>query len=148
MDLADLGDAIHQARHLRAEHRLQLLVGGQSVLDRVVQQPGHHGGDVQAQVRENAGHLHRVDQVGLAREPGLPLVHLGAEDVGLSQQVQVASGVVGGDLIKYVVQSNHGMIFSIKKERANGRGISPLAVSPQVERKKRGGTRAMLPFNS
>ena len=68
------------------------------------------GGDrdlVHAHVDQDAGHLERVDQVGLAGEALLTLVDLGGEDVGALQELQVAAGVVLEDAVGDVVEAKH-----------------------------------------
>ena len=59
-----------------AEEALELLVGGEGVLDGVVQQPGDDAHLVDAHLDEESGHFERMDQVGLAGEALLPLVDL------------------------------------------------------------------------
>ena len=63
------------------------------VLDRVVEQAGRDRDAVHAQVEQDARHLERVDQIGLAREALLALVHLRREDVGPLEQLEIAVGI-------------------------------------------------------
>ncbi len=51
--------------------------------------PGGDGDDVQPQVREDVGHLERVDEVGLPGPADLALVLVGGEHVGPPEQLGV-----------------------------------------------------------
>src|SRR6266571_3002966 len=62
--------------------------------------------------------LERVDEVGLARLPDLPLVDLGAVNVGLLDQVQIGFRPVGIDPLEDVVEPGH--LFK-KSRLAHGR---------------------------
>ena len=95
VDLADLGDAVHQRRDLGTEGLLDLLQGSERVLDGVVQEPRRNARHVEPEVGDDAGHLERVREVGLAGEATLPVVLLGGEVVGLLDQVDRRGGVVG-----------------------------------------------------
>ena len=79
----------------------------EGVLDRVVEQAGGDRHRVEPHLGEDARHLERVDQVGLAGEPLLALVDLGGEDVGALQQGEIALGVVLEDAIRDVVEAQH-----------------------------------------
>ena len=73
--------------------RSELAGGGEGVLHGVVEQARRDRHLVEAHVREDAGHLDRMDQIGLMREPLLALVDLGREDVGALQEREVARRV-------------------------------------------------------
>jgi hypothetical protein len=73
-----------------------------------VEQAGDHRGLVEAHLRQQAGHLQGVDQVGLARLADLSLVDLGRVDVGLLDEIEVGGGVVAGHAIEDVVQAQQG----------------------------------------
>ena len=83
-------------------------IGGQGVLDDVVQQAGGDGHDVQLHVGEEIGDLERVDEVGLARVADLSLVLEGREDVGPPEQLDVGVGAVAPDFFDEVLEPNHG----------------------------------------
>ena len=100
LNFVDIGDAFDDARNLRAEAGLNLLVGGGRVLDRVVQQAGGDGGRVHSHIRQHLGHLQRVDDVRLARGPHLPFMMADAELPGLADQGNVIAGAVGVDLLE------------------------------------------------
>ena len=95
VDLADLRDAVDQRRDLGAERLLDLLEGGERVLDGVVQEPRRDARHVEPHVGDDPGDLHRMRQVRLAREAPLAAVHLGREVVRLLDRVDAARRVVG-----------------------------------------------------
>ena len=69
--------------------------------------PGGDGHGVQPQVRQEVGHLERVDHIGLAGMAHLSLVLERREDVGAAQQLEVGLGVVRPDLLEQVLEANH-----------------------------------------
>ena len=74
-----------------AEQLVDLLAGDRGVLDHVVQQGGDDGRGVQPVVGEDAGHLDRVGEIGVAGGARLRAVHAHGVDVGAVEQ-----GLVGG----------------------------------------------------
>ena len=64
-DGADLGDPLDDVRHFGAEMLLNLLDAGESVFNDVMEQAGGDGHRVEAHLREHAGHLQWMHQVGL-----------------------------------------------------------------------------------
>ena len=81
-----LGDPLHDVRHVRAELPGDVLVGERRVLDAVVEQSGRHRVHVQLQVRHDAGHRQRVGDVGGAVLAELPHMGLVGEVEGLGQK--------------------------------------------------------------
>ncbi len=65
MNLADFGDTIHQKRNLFTEHGGKVIIGGQGVLDRVMQKTGDNTGNIETQLSQQTGHLHGMDDVRL-----------------------------------------------------------------------------------
>ena len=96
-DLAQLGHALDQELDLGAEQAADVLGGGAGVLDAVVQQAGADRRHVQAQLGDDAGHAHRVDDVGLARAPPLAGVALGGEVEAALDEADVGGGVVAAN---------------------------------------------------
>jgi len=85
IELGELGDAIHAARHLFAEFLANLLDGDAGILDHVVQQTGLDGDRIHAHVGEDESDGGRVDHVGLAGVARLPSCHWRAKRKALSR---------------------------------------------------------------
>ncbi len=92
-----LGHALDQFADLFAEHLVDVLAGGGGVLDHVVQQGRDDGRGVQLVVGEDAGHLDRVGEIGVAGGARLAAVHAHGVDVGAVQQGLVGRRVVALD---------------------------------------------------
>ena len=107
LDLRELGDTVDQLRHFLAEEVLDLLQGGDRVLDRVVQQGGDDGGAIQAIFGQDAGNLERMGEVRIARGAGLRAVRHHGKDVGAIQQLLVRSRIVGTDLLDEFILPDH-----------------------------------------
>jgi hypothetical protein len=106
-DGSDLGDALDQVGHFRAEQLADLLDRRQGVLDHVVQEAGDDGSGVEAKVGEEIGHLEGMDQVGLPRLAHLAAMGERRKDVGPAQQLDVAIGHVGLCLRDQIFESDH-----------------------------------------
>ena len=100
---ADLGNTVNEIGHFRAENSFQLLMGGKSILHRVMEQAGYHRCHVKLEIRQYPRHFHGMDQVRFSGQAGLPLMDFGAKDIRLADQVQVGCGVIGGNLFQNVV---------------------------------------------
>ena len=59
-----------------------------------MEQAHRHAGGVHPHLGQDGRHLEGVDEVGLARGPGLPLVLDRREDVGLAEDLEVGPRVV------------------------------------------------------
>ncbi len=88
VDLAELGDPVHQLGDVGAELLAQLLTGDVRILDCVVEQGGDEGVGVEPEVGENPGHGDRVGDVRLTAQPRLALVCPLGERVGALQRPQ------------------------------------------------------------
>ena len=95
--LGQLGDAVDQIGDLLAEIRLDVLIGGERVLDRVVQQRGDDGGHVELEVGEDGGDFQRMGEIGIARGAELLAMRRHGIDIGLVEQRLVGVGVIGLD---------------------------------------------------
>ena len=104
---SELGLSLDEREDLVPEQLLDLGGRGERVLDGVVQEAGDDARLVELQLGEQAGHLERMDEVGLARLPHLALMDLGAVDVGLLDEVQVCVRAVLSDALQNVVQPDH-----------------------------------------
>ena len=95
MDAAELGHPLHQGPHLSAKVLLNLGGGDVGVLDHVVEKPGGNHAGAGADIAQQVGHRHRVNDVGLATGAHLAVVELEGEVKGGRQQ-GVAVGRTGG----------------------------------------------------
>ena len=93
--LGELGDAVHQTGDLLAEILLDVLIGDQRVLDRVVQQRGHDGGHVELELGEDGGDFQRMGEIGIARGAELLAMRGHGIDIGLVEQRLVGVRVIG-----------------------------------------------------
>jgi hypothetical protein len=110
-DLADLGHALHDVQHVLPEVLLDALRLREGVLQHVVQQAHGHAGGVHAHVGQDGRHLQGMDEVGLSRGAGLPLVLDRREDVGLAHHLEVGLGVVAAHRFVDVLEPDHGPFF-------------------------------------
>ena len=86
MDAAELGHPLHQGPHLSTKVLLNLVGGDVGVLDHVMEKTsGNHAG-AGADIAQQVGHRHRVNDVGLATGPHLAIVELEGEIKGGRQQ--------------------------------------------------------------
>jgi len=69
--------------------------------------PGRDRDGIHAHRRQDLGDRERMSQIGLAREPHLPLVHLRGVDVGLLEQRDVRVRSVRLDLLDDLVDARH-----------------------------------------
>ena len=99
LDLAELGDAVDQSRDIGAEQLLDLLRGGDGILDRVVEDGGDDRLVVELQVRENSRDLDRVGEIWVSRGADLGAMSLQREDIGAVDQRLVGVGIIGPDLL-------------------------------------------------
>ena len=116
MNLADLGNTVDEIGDLLSEHLGELFKGRQGVLNRVMEESGNHRWNIQPQISKNGRNFHRMHQVRLAGKPCLPLMDLGAVNIGLADKIKICRGVIGRDLAEDVIQSDHG-ILKVKERR-------------------------------
>ena len=98
IQLAELGDAVHAARHFVAEILADLVGGHAGVFDDVVQQAGFDGHQVHAHVGQDVGHHQRVHHVGLAGLAQLSFVQFGGRAKRLLDGGQIVARAVFADL--------------------------------------------------
>ncbi len=112
LDLGQLGDAVDEARDVGAEALLDLLVGGERVLDRVVEDRGGDRLVVEPQVGQDAGDLDRVAEIRVARGALLRAVRLHREDIGAVEQRLVRLRVVALDpLHQFILPQHRAMMW-------------------------------------
>ena len=97
--LRQLGHAVDEVGDLLAEIGLDVVVGGERVLDRVVQQRGDDGRHVELEIRQDRGDFQRMGEVRIARGAELLAVRLHGVDIRLVQQRLVGVGIVGLDAV-------------------------------------------------
>ena len=120
LDFVDLGDALDDVGHLVAEVGFDLLAGGRSVFDGVVQQAGGDGCRVHLHFGQNFGDLKGMDDVGLAGGAHLALMMLDAELPGFADKVNVFTGAIGLNLAEKCFEAT--VDGSLVKNRTDGRG--------------------------
>ena len=107
LQLGQLGDAFDQFGDLGPEQALDLFARRVGVLDDIVQQRGDDGLGIEAIVGEDARHLDRVGEIGVAGGPLLGPMGAHGVDVGAVQQRLVGGGVVGADLLDQLELPQH-----------------------------------------
>ena len=98
-ELADLGDSVHQLGDLAPELALEIGLGGQGVLEHVVEETRRHRGDVHPEVDEEAGHLQGMGEIRLAGRALLALVGTLGVAVGALDHSQVRARLVFRNLV-------------------------------------------------
>jgi hypothetical protein len=99
----ELGHPFDQFADLRPEQRVDVGAGDVGVLDHVMQQGGDDAGGVEAVFGQDARHLDRMGEVGIAGRAGLAAVHLHRIDIGAVDQRLVGAGVVGADPLDQLI---------------------------------------------
>ena len=107
LDAGQLGDAVHQARHLLAEVVFDLLQGGRGVLDGVVKERRDDRRGVQLIRGQNPRHLQGMGEIGIARGPFLHAVGLHGENIGAVKGVLVGAWIVRLDLFEQFELPDH-----------------------------------------
>ena len=107
LNARDLGDAVDQLRHVRAELLLDQLAGHVGVLHRVVQKRRAQRFHVHAQIGQDDGHLHRMRDERLARLAARALVSAGGEAEGL---LELGLLLVGQVAARHVLQVGEALI--------------------------------------
>jgi hypothetical protein len=92
MQFAQLGDAVHAARHFFAESLPNLIDRDLGVFNDVVQQAGFEADHVHLHVGQDQRDIQRMDQVRLARFTNLVLMGIRGHAVSLFQLRQVVLG--------------------------------------------------------
>ena len=105
--LAQLGDAGDDMQDVTAEHFADFGFGGVGVLDDIVEQAGGDAYGIEFHVGQDAGHLKRMGEIGLAGQAHLAVVDPGRKDVGPVDDIHVHIRVVFDNFINDVGYSNH-----------------------------------------
>ena len=107
LDARDLGDAVDQLRHVRAELLIDQLAGHVGVLHGVVQKRRAQRFHVHAQVGQDDGHLYRVRDERLARLAARALVGRSGEAEGL---LELGLLLVGQVAARHILQVGEALI--------------------------------------
>lgn len=87
-----LGQTVHQLRHLIAEQRADFFNRRIGVFHRIVQQPGDNRRGIKLKLGQNTGNFHRMRIIGVAGSPQLSPVFFIAKTYALLRASSSASG--------------------------------------------------------
>ena len=104
LDLVELGYAVDDFRHGRAELAGQLFLGDRRVFDDVVQDGRDDGVGVHVQIRQDLRGRQRVRDVRLAGQALLTFVRLGAELRSLTHPRDMVGGKIGLEAVDELAQ--------------------------------------------
>ena len=123
LDARQLGHAVDEPGDFGAEQPFDVVEGGDRVLDRVVQQPGHDRGAVELHLGENAGDLDRMREIRVAGGAQLRAMGLHRIDIGAVERAFVGVRVVGFDELDELELPHHDGVFpaSFRRRRPLGR---------------------------
>ncbi len=107
LDLGELGDAVDHPRDVLAKQALDLVVGGDGILDRVVQDRGDDRFVVEPQIGQDAGDLDRMAEIGIARSTLLAAMGLHRKDIGAVDKRLVGVRIVAADPLHKFILSEH-----------------------------------------
>src|SRR5262249_22326424 len=116
VELLQLGQALDQLAHLRAEQLVDLLARGGGVLDRVVQQRHRYRGLVEVHVSEDRGDLQRMREVRIAGGAALMAMLLHGVDIGLVEQRLVDVRLVALTALDKLVLTHHCTMTQAQKQ--------------------------------
>ena len=86
------------------------LLGGNRILDGVVQDAGGDGLVVELQVGQDAGDFDGVGEIGITRGAQLRAMRLHREHIGAVQQILVGIGIIGFDAFDEFILAEHEWI--------------------------------------
>ncbi len=102
MDLADLGDPVHDIGRFFSKERCDFLQIGGCILNDVMQKPCGDADNIHFHFGENISCFQKVGKIGFPGKSDLPLMYLGGIDIGLFNDVYIRLWVVfkyfGGDV--------------------------------------------------
>ena len=126
--LGELGDAVDQTGDLVAEILLDVVIGDQRVLDRVVQQRGDDGGDIELELGQDGGHFQGMGEIGIARGAELLAMRRHGIDIGLVEQRLV--GAAGHRPVTRSTRS--AWRISLRRPRLSPKAAATAAAIPPV----------------
>ena len=71
-----------------------------------MQQATDDAGHIHLQVGNDTCHRHRMNQIGLSRQPFLPLMHFGRKIISFADQVDIRGRIIGLNLIHQIGDFN------------------------------------------
>ena len=108
MNAAELGHALHQTAHLKAEVLFDLLGGDVGVFDNIVQEARRNHAGTGTDIAQQVRHCNRMANVGLAAGTHLTVVQLKGEMEGRSEQAFSVGGATvtgtGGHVLNAAAQ--------------------------------------------
>ena len=107
----ELGNAVYQHGHRRAKLPGDIFPGDGRILHRIVEQPRHDGFRVQPHLVDDAGHGHRMHDIGLAAPAQLILMGLGRKAVGPADLFALLRGKARGDPFDLLLQRFHILLL-------------------------------------
>ena len=141
LDLGELGHPVDQPRDVGAEQFLDLFVGSDGILDRVVEDRGDDRLVVQLEVGEDSRDFDRMAEIGIARGADLGAMRLHREDIGSVEQRLVGVGVICPDLLDQLILPKHDPMWGerahlrkCEKGPDRGRGAIRPSRGPRVSR--------------
>ena len=82
LDLINFANAIDQSGDIFTETKLQVFFCGRGIFNNIVEECRNNAAAVQAHLRENRGHGHRMKNIGFTTATALTLMDLSAKKIG------------------------------------------------------------------
>jgi len=136
---AQLGHPGDNVRDFLAEHLIYLFRSRMSIFDHIMQEAGRNADNIEFHVSENAGHFKGMRQVRFTGQAHLSLVDFGRVDIGTIYDIQITILIVLGDLVNYVVYTDH--LFGRKKPGPLGHACPALRGSDKFGSARRKGAK-------
>jgi len=110
---ADLGDSVHDVRHIFAEVRFDFLHGAFGVFHGVVQQSGAYGGFVKTEFGKRMGHRQRMGKIGFAGKAHLSRMRGSGIHIGFLDQAHIGVLIVRRELVQNFLDADHAHAVSV-----------------------------------
>jgi len=122
VELAQLGEAVHQIGDFLAEQILNLGLGGAGVLDRIMQQRGGDGRFIEPEIGQHCGHFQRMGNVRITRSPALVAVRAHCVNVSAVEHRLIRVRVIPHDAFDKLILP-HGLCPQMFLPDARRRGM-------------------------
>ena len=109
LDLRNFGQAFDEERDLFPAQTFNFFAGGKGVFEGVVEKGRGDRHVVHPHVDQDAGDFERMNEIGLAAQSLLPVVHLRGKHVGALKQLEVDIRVVFEHPVGDVIEAKHGL---------------------------------------